>query len=212
MVNQPAEQRQSVFRRAASLLPALLGCVLAWFPVAPIAAPPAPPLPTQLPVASERYDLPSGGQLLLDVPLSWQVVYVRADDGSPPSLYLTPLEGRGFELIISVYEAPGGLPMAPETVHAMVERAGREALRLAPEQALQVRPWPGGITGAFVFELKDEEAAPGPNGYPLLVQGAAALGQDVLVFTLLGAIDGVEREETLRMLRAARILRSKVGV
>lgn len=184
----------------------------ALLPVAPAdAAPAGPPLPTELPVGRERYDLPSGGQLLLDVPLSWQVVYTRRDDGAPPSLYITPLEGDHFELIVSVHEAPGGQPMAPESVHAMIERAGREALRLAPDQALHVRPWPGGITGAFVYELEDEEATAGANGYPLLVQGAAALGDSVLVFTLLGAIDGVERDETLRMLRGARILRSRAG-
>jgi len=195
------------------LMPApLVGLAAGLLPRLTVAAQPGTPLATELPVQRERYDLPSGGQLLLEVPLPWQVVYVRSDDGAPPSLYFTPLEGRGFELIVSVYEAPGGVPMAPENVHALVERAGREALRLAPDQALHVRPWPGGISGAFVFELEDEEAGQGQDGYPLLVQGAAALGQSVLVFTLLGALDGVERSETLRMLRSARILLSRDGL
>jgi hypothetical protein len=193
--------------------------LLCAFPPAPAAPPssgaapgtPGAVLEAELPVTRESYTLPSGARLVMEVPVPWQVVYVRADDTAAPSLYFTPVKGHGFELIVSVYEAPGRVPLGPERVHDLVERAGREALRLAPDQALRIRPWPGAVGGAFIFELEDEGAEAGPGSYPLLVQGAAALADRVLVFTLLGGIDGQERTETLRMLQSARLFISRDG-
>lgn len=165
-----------------------------------------------LPTAREEYPLPLGGALVMDVPVPWQAVFVRRDDETPPSIYFTPVAGNEFELTLSLYRPPTAGDFDQTAVRKLVEEAGRAALGLAPEQALHVRPMPGLGRQAFVFELEDQEAADDPGAYPLLVQGAVAVRDRVIVFTLLAREGSTVREELFRMLQSARFVLPRAGV
>jgi hypothetical protein len=71
---------------------------------------------------------------------------------------------------------------------------------------------PGLGRQAFVFELEDQEAADDPGAYPLLVQGAVAVRNRVIVFTLLAREGSTVREELFRMLQSARFVLPRAGV
>lgn len=166
-----------------------------------------------LTTAREEYPLDGGETLVLDVPVPWQAVFVRRDDEAPPSIFFTPLEGAEFELTLTAYRRASPGTFSSAEIREVVTQAGREALGLAPEQGLRVLPIPGFQSGGYVYELEEEGDQPPEAGtYPRLLQGAAAVRDRVIVFTLLFRTDDAPRQELFRMLQGARLVVPRGGL
>src|SRR3990172_4118220 len=108
--------------------------------------------------AVEDYPVPGHGWLRLLVPAEWQVQYVYVDDAStPPTFYVTPLEGSDFELTVTVYWHDGldrNITSA-EALRERVQKAGEEALQAATDQELKIKAIEGAKQPGFLYDLSD---------------------------------------------------------
>lgn len=163
---------------------------------------------------AEDYPVPRHGELRLQVPAQWQVKYIFAADGSrPPSFRVYPLEGSDFDMSMTVYWHDGMDQdiTGAESLRARVEQAGAEAMKSSTDQRLAVAPLEGAAGPGFLYDLQDTAAA--TEDYHYLTQGALAVGQLVVVFTILtDERPSPHREACLEFLRAIRHIHAPHGV
>lgn len=171
----------------------------------------AQPTPAAEPATAVRaYDLPGHGKLELAVPKNWKEE-VRRPAGLPPTITFTPPRGNEFHVQITALWSPQGDPgfNTPEKVRALVEQSGRGALPQARERTLVVQTLQGGTASVplgYFYTLTDK--APGPDEYPFMTQGAVAVGELLLTFTVLQRqTHGPEPRRTLDMLAGGRHIR-----
>ncbi|MGQ0658268.1 MAG: hypothetical protein ACT4NU_09265 [Chromatiales bacterium] len=156
--------------------------------------------------AAEYYPVPGHGELRLLVPADWQLKYVYTDDASTaPTFHVTPLDGDGFEMTVSVYWHDGldqDITSA-EALRERVQKAGEEAVKASTDKELEIEAIGGLMRPGFLYDLSDANAADGEFRY--LTQGALAVGQLVLVFTVVtNERPSEHREACLRFLTTAR--------
>jgi hypothetical protein len=164
--------------------------------------------------APEDYPVPRHGELRLQVPAQWQVKYIYSEDASrPPTFRVFPLEDEAFDMSVTVFWHDGldqDITSA-EALRARVEQAGAEALQGSTDRAVAVKPLTGGSGPGFLYDLHDASAS--PEDYHYLTQGALAVGQLVLVFTILtDERPSVHRDACLDFLRAIRHIYAAHGV
>lgn len=165
-------------------------------------------------VVAEDYPVPRHGELRLQVPAKWQVKYIYTEDGRvPPTFRVYPLEGSEFDMSMTVYWHDGMDQdiTSAESLRARVEQAGAEAMRSSTDQSLAVAPLQGAAGPGFLYDLQDATAA--AEDYQYLTQGALAVGQLVVVFTLLtDERPSPHRDACLEFLRAIRHIHAPYGV
>lgn len=153
----------------------------------------------------ERYPIPGHGTLVLNEPKSWQAQFVQPGDDGFPSIVMYPLDDQRFELFITVFWHDGydRNVTSAASVRALVERVGAEVLKMSDQSKLDLEEIPGLSQPGYMYELDDSSA--GEGEYSHVAQGALAVGDLVVTFTLLTNDPASPDEQTvLEMLRTAR--------
>jgi hypothetical protein len=175
----------------------------------------------------QRFEVPGHGALDIAVPAAWKASAAEGEDPMPLTVRLEPREakgGRGFIVLLTPFWSPGSpsaeeteTPDAPDalgadaqgdTAQLLAELARRKALATSVEKeiALQELRGDAGVHG-YWFAATDRalaEKEPGAGEWRHLMQGAAAVGDMILAFTLLDNQEGPQRQAVLEIVRSAR--------
>ncbi len=184
------------------------------------------------PAASrQRFEMPGHGELEIAVPASWRASSVEGEEPMPLTVRLEPREakaGRGFMVLLTPFwnpaprseEAPAspdalGADAQGDTAQLLAELARRKALATSVEQEIALHELRGerGVHG-YWFAATDKALAtrePAEGEWRHLVQGAAAVGDMILAFTLLDNAPGPQREAVLDVVRGARHVPAAAG-
>ncbi|MEE8320965.1 MAG: hypothetical protein V3R68_03880 [Gammaproteobacteria bacterium] len=156
----------------------------------------------------KAYPIPEHGQMLLDVPRSWEVTYFLPGDNKPPVIIFFPPEKAKrdtFQLTVSFFWDDGleRNVTDPDEIKSLVESVGLKILDSSNEDELILKQIDGASGSGYFFDLSDESAAEGEFKY--LTQGAIGASELLIVFSLFrNELDDVLRDATLTMLRNAR--------
>lgn len=173
----------------------------------------------------QRFEVPGHGALDVAVPAAWKASAAEGEDPMPLTVRLEPREakggGGGFIVLLTPFFGPGAeqaeereAPGAPgadaqgDTAQLLAELARRKALATSVETeiALQELRGEAGVHG-YWFAATDKALAgkvPAAGEWRHLTQGAAAVGDMILAFTLLDNEAGPQRQEVLEIVRSAR--------
>ena len=155
----------------------------------------------------ESFAVPGHGELVFRVPVEWEInhVFHEEDEGVPPVITFFARDETGreiFQLNVSALWDDGYSRdvTEPDSIRQLVEQVGRDILEYSDESELVLKPINGSSGEGYYFSVTDSSARPGEYGY--LCQGALAVGEVVLVFSLFTHDgDAMLREKTLQMLR-----------
>lgn len=177
----------------------------------------------------QRFELPGHGAFEVAVPESWKATSGEGEEPMPLTVRLQPRdpERPPFIVLLTPFWNPrspaDAAPEAPagpnelgadaqgDTAQLLAELARRKALATSAEKeiALQELRGEAGVHG-YWFEATDRALAgkePGEGEWRHLLQGAAAVGDMILAFTLLDNGPGPQREAVLQLVRSARQLK-----
>ncbi|MGC4000198.1 MAG: hypothetical protein QM767_23275 [Anaeromyxobacter sp.] len=151
------------------------------------------------------------GALEVGIPAGWSVREVEGSGQLPGStLELAPRD-RAFVLHLTPLANPAqGATAGADAAQVMAELARRSASESAVEReiALQELRGQAGVHG-YWFAVTDrtmEGRTAKPEEFRHLLQGAASVGDLIVVFTLLDNAEGPQREQVLELVRGARQL------
>lgn len=153
------------------------------------------------------YPVPEHGEIILNVPASWEVTYFSPGETKPPVITFYKKDknqGELFQLNISTLWDDGFERdiTSPEQIRALVEETGMNILEYSKEEELKLIPLNGSQGEGYYFILSDK--APGPGEYEYLMQGALSVGEILVVFSLFTQEpDSPYQNNTLKMLRDA---------
>lgn len=155
----------------------------------------------------ETYTIPGHGRLIMDVPTEWQATFYEPQDESFPVVFFYPLKGQPATFHLSVAVLWSNDPLTdlthPETLRGFIEGVGQSVLSQADQDTLELEAISGRTGEGYVFDLTDKDA--GPEEYTDLTQGGLAVGEVVVIFSLLTRENHQTlRQLTLEMLNGAR--------
>lgn len=167
---------------------------------------------------AQRFDVPGDGALELDVPRGWRTTIGDAESPAAMTIRLDAA-GGGFLVLLTPFwnrpapsaePGPKGPEAAAETAQILAELARRKALASSVEReiALEELRGEGGVHG-YWFQATDralEGKEPGEDEWRHVLQGAAAVGELIVAFTLLDNAPGQQRDAVLDLVRRARYL------
>lgn len=135
----------------------------------------------------EKFSIPGHGQLALQVPVNWEYTYILSADDQPPIITFYALDGEGRELfqlnLSSLWDDGYKRNITdPIQVKNFVEDIGNELLKSSREAKLTLNSFTGENGFGYFFNLSD--AIVRQEGYPYLMQGAYAMDDILLVYSL----------------------------
>jgi len=156
----------------------------------------------------ESFAVPNHGELVFHVPVDWEINYVFHDEEEavPPvvTFFARDEEQRElFQLNISALwdDSFTRNVTDPASIRELVEEVGQDILEYSDQEELVLQQLSGGSGEGYYFNVTDSSARPGE--YRHLTQGALAVGDVVLVFSLFTHDGDPElKGKTLQMLRA----------
>jgi hypothetical protein len=156
--------------------------------------------------AASRIALPSGDELWLEIPSTWNQKFEAPDSKTPPSVVLQQRQGATFNIFITPLT---GTPIAaaladPNRLRAVVTSASRDALAQSVEMNIQVHELTGTDVHGFYFSATDK--APKPDEWKYLTQGMITINSTPFAFTIL-TNDGQESivKTALELIRTASL-------
>jgi hypothetical protein len=157
------------------------------------------------------FAVPGHGSIEIAVPRGW-TAEASADDPSAPSTIRLEQPGASFVALLTPFWDPGEADdeAAPgDAARLFAELARRNALGGSVEREIPLQELGGEGVHGFWFGATDRELVgkePGPEEWRHVIQGAAAVGELVVAFTLLDNAPGPQREALLEVVRGARHL------
>ena len=151
------------------------------------------------------YTLPERGKLVLAVPQDWSDKVSQPPNKLPPTLRFSGKPDGKFQVLMTPLWSPRRDPefKSPASVRRIVERGAADASKQAVERNIPIVELKGNSGAGFYFFATDR--APAPGEYKYLTQGAIAVGDLVVSFTVLSNdADSAEVKAALEMLRGAR--------
>jgi hypothetical protein len=142
--------------------------------------------------------------LKLQVPAGWSEELKSSTPGGPVTLTFRPPPGVRFLIraTISWDEKAGGNFNSDGRVQEIVMAAGNQFLPRSVEKQLKLLEVKGESLRGYYFVLTDK--APLAGDYEIMAQGAAALGEVLILFTYLGYPGGeTELQRLIEVLRGA---------
>lgn len=158
------------------------------------------------------FGIPGHGRVVLDIPSDFCAHAEPADEPPSTGIRLEPLQGSAFLVKVVVFAAPK--KPTPELVRAGVESMAKDMKPSALEQSLPVeeRAGPTRLLFYTATDKKFANRAPPDGEWKVVTQGAGAVGDLNLVFTILSnAKNAPERLRALEMLSSARWLADGTG-
>lgn len=155
----------------------------------------------------EEYEIPDHGILIMDVPVEWQATFYKPEDDGFPIISFHPFKGPDtFQLSVGIFWSTDALRELtdPHNLRRFVENVGQNVLEQADQDSLDLEEIVGHSGIGYLFDLTDMDA--GEDEYQYLTQGALAVGNIVVVFSLFTREDQQQeiRQETLEMLKNAK--------
>jgi len=131
------------------------------------------------------FNLPDHGRLLLAVPAAWDVEIRPVQGRAPPTLHLSPRNGKTFHVMLTpMWTADAATPFPDdESVRAKVSAAATEAQLQSVEQTLTVLELSGKADHGYYFTVTDRD--PKPEEWKYLTQGIIRIGPVDLAFSVL---------------------------
>ncbi|BDG01409.1 hypothetical protein [Anaeromyxobacter oryzae] len=192
-----------VFRLARAAVCATLAAALA------LAAPRVFAADTVLP-----FGIPGHGRLQLAIPEGWQVEARRIEEPGGLTMRLAPVDGPELRVLVTVMVPPNG-PTTVDALRAGAERNARDLQGGAAEEKLPVEERSGPAAHLAFVSATDkrwQDREPPEGEWRHVTQGAAATGDLLLVFTVLGSSkDAPARARALELLASARHLPAGTG-
>jgi len=138
-----------------------------------------------LAAAASHFALPSGTELWLAIPATWNQKFESPDKNTPPSVWLTARQGPTFNVLITPLSGtPAGAAMTDENkLRAIVTSAARSALSQSVEMTIPVHDLTGPEAHGFYFFATDR--APKPREWKYLTQGMININGTPFAFTIL---------------------------
>lgn len=162
---------------------------------------------------SELFEIPGHGLLAIDVPKVWNYNFTTTGNNQPPIITFYNLDKDKeeiYQLNLSVLWNDGFQRniLTAEYIHSLVEKTGNQALINSDQSELILKEIIGENGIGYWFNLSDSTA--GPGEYKFLTQGALAIGEILLIFSLFCNDDGTILQETLlKMIMGAKHLHRK---
>jgi hypothetical protein len=157
-----------------------------------------------LAAASSHIALPSGTELWLTIPATWNQKFESPDKNTPPSVWMTARQGPTFNVLITPLSGtPAGAAMTDENkLRAIVTSAARSALSQSVEMTIPVHDLTGPEAHGFYYFATDR--APKPGEWKYLTQGMININGAPFAFTIL-TNDGQEAiaKTALELIRTA---------
>jgi hypothetical protein len=137
--------------------------------------------------------LPSGDELWLTIPATWNEKFDSPEKNTPPGVWMTPRQGPSFNVLISPLSGTAvGTAMSDETrLHSIVASVARNALSQSVEMTIPVQNLTGPhVHGFYIFAT---DRAPKPGEWKYLTQGMINIDGAPFAFTIL-TNDGQEAD------------------
>jgi hypothetical protein len=151
--------------------------------------PPTPPKGASTPTPANNprlrsFPVPQHGNLVLEVPESWDHEIQIAPKGLPPTIVFTPREGDDFEVLITPLFNPKNEPgyNRPEVTKRLITKDRDGMLPTAVEKIVQISEFQGKQGTGYYFLMTDKD--PG-TGYPYAVRAGIGVGDLLLYVTVL---------------------------
>jgi hypothetical protein len=129
--------------------------------------------------------LPSGDELWLTIPATWDQKFDSSTKNMPPGVWMTPHQGPSFNVIISPLSGtPMGAAMADENkMRSIVALIGKNVLSQSVEMSIPVQNLTGPhVHGFYIFAT---DRAPKPNEWKYLTQGMINIDGAPFAFSIL---------------------------
>ena len=147
------------------------------------------------------------------MPKVWNYNFTTTGNNQPPIITFYNLDKDKeeiYQLNLSVLWNDGFQRniLTAEYIHSLVEKTGNQALINSDQSELILKEIIGENGIGYWFNLSDSTA--GPGEYKFLTQGALAVGEILLIFSLFCNDDGtILRETLLKMIMGAKHLHRK---
>lgn len=149
--------------------------------------------------------IPGRGMLVVSSPHAWSQEISQPPEKIAPTIRFSSKAEEKFEVRISAFWSPTNDSSfnSPVKVRAIVEDTVNELEPWLVETDIPLFELNGGSGTGYYFSATDK--APGPNEYKYLTQGAMAVEDLLLTFTVLtNETDSPVINDALNMLRSAR--------
>ena len=135
----------------------------------------------------ESFVIPGHGVLTMNIPKIWNYNFTTTGIDQPPIITFYNLDKDKeeiYQLNLSVLWEDGFQRniLSPEYIYSLVEKTGRQALNGSDQSELILEKIIGRNGSGYWFNLSDSSA--GPGEYQFLTQGALAVGELLLIFSL----------------------------
>jgi hypothetical protein len=148
--------------------------------------------------------IPGRGMLVVSSPITWSQQISQPPETLAPTFRFSSTAGQKFEVSVTAFWSPTNDPSfnSSTNVRAIVENTLDELEPRLVETDIPLRKLHGGSGTGYYFSATDK--APGPNDYKYLTQGAMAVGDLLLTFTVLTKErDSSVVNDALNMVRSA---------
>jgi hypothetical protein len=142
--------------------------------------------------------------LVLDLPPAWQAQITRRAPDVPPTVTIASPTPGDFQILVTpIWPQPSAAAPTREQIKVLVQGATAQARSQAVESSLPLVDLAASGKAGYYFSATDR--APEPGGYRHLTQGAVAMGDLRVTFTILANGDAEQtRSQALEMLRSMR--------
>ena len=157
---------------------------------------------------TEKFVIPGHGMLIMDVPKVWNYNLTITGDQTPPIITFYNLdkdEEAIYQLNLSVLWDDGFHRniLSSEYIYSLVEKTGKQALLNSDQSELILKEIVGQDGSGYWFNLSDRNA--GSGEYQFLTQGALAVGELLIIFSLFSNDnDSILQEALLKIIMGAQ--------
>jgi hypothetical protein len=157
------------------------------------------------PLKERTLSIPGRGMLVLSSPRTWSQQISQPPEILAPTIRFSSTGGQKFEVSVTAFSSPTNDSTfnSPSKVRAIVEDTVDEIRPQLVEKDIPLFELRGGSGTGYYISGTDK--APGPNEYKYLTQGAMAVEDLLLTFTILtNKANSSVVKDALDMLRSAR--------
>jgi hypothetical protein len=157
--------------------------------------------------ARRAFAVQDHGRLLLSLPPGWAAAEGERGEAGAPAIRIDGRGGAFTVLLTPLWNPGGGEGDLADTARLFADVARHAALPGSVEREIPLEELSGPGVKGFWFAATDRELvgrATGAGEWRHIVQGAAAVGEVLLAFTLLDNGPGAQRGEILEVVRSAR--------
>ena len=161
-------------------------------------------------IITEIFAIPGERELEIKIPKIWNYQLKRVDEYTPPLLTFYVIDEERneiFQLNVSMLWTDGyAINIATdEAVKKLVLDSSVDILPYSDEENVELISLQAEHAKGYYYELTDSNSA--PHEFKYLLQGAAKVGDIVLIFSLFAnETDSILQEATINIIKSAKII------